>query len=137
MIREANLDFPHKGALLAVAEEAAAQLRTDRARTELTIRAHRAGVTDFEHSASRLFSADVVLPQLIDARDAQTTWAGTITEMHAYTAGVDPLTVDDGDTRPGTCEDCETPHPFAPYLPPRTHTGPVMVTVEISPLPAR
>ena len=137
VIREANLDFPHNGALLAVIEGATTMLRRDRAVTELTLRAHRDGVTDFEHSAARLFSADVVLPQLLEARDAQTMWAGTLTELNAYAAGVDPLTVNDGDTHPGTCSDCETGHPFAPYLPPRIQTGPTMVTVEISPLPAR
>ena len=103
--------------------------------TELTLRAYREGVTDFEHSASRLLSADVVLPQLLEARDAQTVWAGTLTELHAYAAGIDPLAQDDGDTHPGTCSDCETGHPFAPYLPPRTHTGPMLVTVEITPMP--
>ena len=71
----------------------------------------------------------------VEARDAQTVWAGTLTELHAYAAGIDPLAQDDGDTHPGTCSDCETGHPFAPYLPPRTHTGPMLVTVEITPMP--
>jgi hypothetical protein len=134
VIREANLDFPHKGTLLAVIEGASTMLRRDRAVTELTLRAHRDGVTDFEHSASRLFSADVVLPQLLEARDAETMWAGTLTELNAYAAGVDPLAQDDGDTHPGTCDSCETAHPFAPYLPPRIRTGSETVTVEIRPL---
>lgn len=138
VVREADLNNPgHRGALVAVIEGATTMLRRDRTVPELTIRARHATATDADHSSSGLFAADVVLPQLLEARDATTLWGGTITELHAYPAGTDPLTVDDGDTRPGTCEHCENAHPFAPYLPPRTYTGPLLVTVEISPLPHR
>jgi len=137
VVRQATLHFPRKGPLLAVVEGATTTLRKDGVAPELTIRAHHGTATDVEHSTSRLFSADIVLPQLLEAHDAETLWASTLTEFHAYAAGTDPLTIDDGDTRPGTCEDCERPHPFAPYLPPRIRLGTQLVTVEILPLHTR
>lgn len=105
---------------------------------EITIRSRHENATDIEHDASS--TALLVLrnaTQPVFTGYGRMSFTGVLTEANLYPIGVDPLTVDDGETGPGDiCTDCEDPHPFAPYLPPKVDSlsGAHFVTVEMWPL---
>lgn len=87
---------------------------------ELVIRARHESATDFEHDAS---STAMLTIRNISAPEhrgyGHQRFTGVLTEARLYPLGVDPTTVDDGDTRPGEfCDRCDDGHPFAPYQPP-------------------
>jgi hypothetical protein len=86
--------------------------------------------TDIEHDASRTAVLEIVNPVMLSLNQGVMTWAGTLTDIRLYPFGVDPLTVDDRDTRAGQCEGQQkhfgpdhADHPLAPYQPsPRPET---------------
>lgn len=103
---------------------------------ELVVRHHTA--TDFEHDAAytmRMSMWMIGSPELSDYGGAKVQ--GVVRDYYAYPMGVDPTKVEDDETPEKMCtsEHCETPHPFAPYLPPQLEalTG-ELVTIELRPM---
>lgn len=86
---------------------------------ELTLRARHESATDFEHDASS--TALLTIRNISEPEHlmyGHQRYTGVLTEARLYALGVDPVTVEDADTRPGICDTCEDKHPFAPYQPP-------------------
>lgn len=129
---------PHEAELRAVLIGGDLESRDPRSgMTELTVRTRHEDATDFEHGASS--TAMLVLRNISEpvfTGYGRMTFTGVLTEARLYPIGIDPLEADDGDTSAGEmCTGCETPHPFAPYLPPKVESlqGAHFVTVETLP----
>jgi hypothetical protein len=106
---------------------------------EVAVRSRHADATDFEHDASSTAQLVVRNPTLpVFAGYGQMRFHGVLTEAHLYPLGAFPLQQSDEDTRYDgePCDSCKTPHPYAPYLPPKAAwlQGPVFVIVETLPL---
>lgn len=107
--------------------------------SELAVRCRHEDATDFEHDASSTAQLVVRMPTApVFAGYGRMQFNGVLTETNLYPLGADPLQQSDEDTKfdGELCTSCETPHPFAPYLPPKAAwlQGPVFVLVETLPL---
>lgn len=107
--------------------------------SEIAVRSRHEDATDFEHDASS--TAQLVVRSAappVFTGYGHMRFQGVLTEANLYPLGADPLQQSDEDTRYDgeLCDSCETPHPFAPYLPPKATwlQGPVFVIVESLPL---
>lgn len=106
---------------------------------EIIVQSRHEDATDFEHDASRT-------AQLTIRFNGAPTFSGygkmefygVLTAANLYPLGADPLNQSDADTKYDgeLCDTCETPHPFAPFLPPTATwlKAPTFVKVEVFPL---
>lgn len=131
----------HETSLLAVFVGGDIESRDNRGGEipELTVRVRHATATDVEHDAAstaQLVIAAPTFPTFFNG--GRVSFKGFLTEANLYPLGTDPLTQEDFDPSE-LCDQCEKPHPYAPYLPPKvqlplTSKGTV---VEIVCLPLR
>lgn len=85
---------------------------------ELTVRVRHENATDVEHDASSTAQLVIAAPTFPTFGGyGRVTFQGFLTEAKLYPIGTDPLTQEDFDPSE-LCDQCERPHPFAPYLPP-------------------
>ena len=107
--------------------------------SEVSVRCRHEDATDIEHDASSVAQLLVNNPTMpVFAGYGLMRFHGVLTEAFLYPLGVDPLNQIGDDTGEAgeLCTLCETPHPFAPYLPPAAGwlNAPVFVVVETYPL---
>lgn len=97
----------------------------------------KGSATDFEEDRSYYSDINIGLMNLTSADYGQSTYVGVLLKARLYPLGVDPLTVEDRDTRNGWCTSCEKQHPFAPFTPPARldldSLGEPIVIVKIAP----
>lgn len=106
---------------------------------EVTVRVRHATATDVEHDAASTAQLVIASPTFpVFSGYGRVTFKGFLTEASLYPLGTDPLTQEGFDPSE-LCDQCEEPHPYAPYFPPKvqlplTSKGTV---VEIVCLPLR
>lgn len=134
-------DRPDEAQLLAVLVGGDLESRDSSAfrLSEIAVRSRHEDATDFEHDASSTAQLVVRNPAPpVFTGYGRMQFHGVLTEVHLYPLGADPLQQSDADTKYDgePCDSCETPHPYAPYLPPKAAwlQGPVFVIVETLPL---
>lgn len=134
-------DHPQESQLLAVLVGGDIESRTagDHRLGETVVRSRHEDATDFEHDSSSTAHLVVRNPTpTVFTGYGQMEFQGVLTEANLYPLGTDPLKQSDVDTKYDgeLCDTCETPHPFAPYLPPKAAwlQGPTFVIVEVLPL---
>jgi len=133
--------YPEDSELLAVlvgGDLGNGQASSDRL-PEWTVRCRHEDATDIEHDASR--TAEIVInnPTMpVFSGYGRMRFHGVLTDARLYPLGADPLHQTDADTDGDgeLCTLCETPHPFAPFLPPpaRWLKAPTFVVVDAYPL---
>lgn len=105
---------------------------------QLVVRARHENGTDVEHDASSTAMFTIQNPTIpMFTGYGRMEIQGFLSAARFYRMGIDPLTADDGETRPGDhCTECVPPHPFVPYLPPvcTSINFPVFVKIEVFPL---
>lgn len=133
-------DHPQEAQLLAVLVGGDLENRNagEHRLGEIAVRSRHKDATDFEHDASS--TAQLVVrfsaPPVFSGYGGM-EFHGVLTEANLYPLGTDPLGQSDADTKYDgeLCDSCDTPHPFAPYLPPTATwlKGPTFVIVEALP----
>lgn len=85
------------------------------------VRARHDTGTDFEHDASSTAILSVLNPTApVWSGYGRMVFHGVLSAARLYPLGTDLESVEDGDTTAGeVCTDCEKPHPFLPYQPPK------------------
>lgn len=134
-------DYPQEAQLLAVLVGGDLVNRNvgDNRLGEIVVCSRHEDATDFEHDASSTAQLVVRFPTPpVFSGYGGMEFQGVLTEANLYPLGTDPLKQSDVDTKYDgeLCDTCETPHPFAPYLPPTASwlQGPIFVIVEVLPL---
>lgn len=134
-------DHPQEAHLLAVLVGGDVENRStgEHRLSEIVVRARHEDATDFEHDSSSTAQLIVRNPTPpVFSGYGQMVFHGVLTEANLYPLGTDPLKQSDLDTKYDgeLCDTCETPHSFAPYLPPNAVwlQGPTFVIVEVLPL---
>jgi hypothetical protein len=134
-------DQPHEAQLLAVLVGGDLESRDSSAFRvgEIAVRSRHEDATDFEHDASSTAQLVVRNPAPpVFTGYGRMQFHGVLTEANLYPLGADPLAQSDEDNRyvGELCDSCETPHPYAPHLPPKSAwlQGPTFVIVEALPL---
>lgn len=86
---------------------------------ELTVRVRHATATDVEHDAASTAQLAIAAPTFpVFGGYGRVTFQGFLTEASLYPLGTDPLTQEGFDPSE-LCDQCEEPHPYAPYFPPK------------------
>jgi hypothetical protein len=134
-------DYPDESELLAVLvggdleHRDSGPIRTG----EMVVRSRHEDATDFEHDASSTAQLTVRFtgPPTFSGYGGM-EFFGVLSGASLYPLGTDPVNQSDADTKYDgeLCDTCETPHPFAPFLPPTATwlKGPTFVKVEVLPL---
>lgn len=134
-------DYPEESELLAVLVGGDLENReTGPIRVgEIAVRSRHEDATDFEHDASSTAHLTVRFNGAPTFSGyGKMEFYGVLSAANLYPLGTDPLNQSDADTKYDgeLCDTCETPHPFAPFLPPAATwlKGPTFVKVEVFPL---
>jgi hypothetical protein len=134
-------DYPDESELLAVLVGSDLEHRdSGPIRTgEMVVRSRHEDATDFEHDASSTAQLTVRFtgsPTFSGYGGME--FYGVLSSANLYSLGTDPVKQSDEDTKYDgeLCDTCETPHPFAPFLPPTATwlKGPTFVKIEVLPL---
>lgn len=129
-----HTDAPEEAQLLAVLVGGDLENRSNSIPGISTVvaRSRHENATDDEHDASSTAQLTIRHPgPPVFTGYGGMRFQGVLTEARLYPPGTDPVNRADG-----LCTLCGTPHPFAPFLPPRLSgdEGPVFVTVETLPI---
>lgn len=102
---------------------------------EMIIESRHLTATDFEHDSAKIFYLTAINPNLRGMVAGRTEFTAVATDGRWYDFWVNPDEQGDQDTPAGTCKRCDDKHPLIRYMPPQKFDTPLLINVEVSPMP--